>query len=439
LYTFRARDFTNFSVSLQTICSFFASEHRLRSQFFDTFIGHPLMQHLIDFFDDPQMSKFSELISELFVNISAISPQFWQIFMPSHNFRFLGYEKIIHVRDSLSPNCLFPLLLFYNAFSWDELRDYVLYKCADFKYYLDCTHFAIQSSDYQTVFIAPLVLMSLLRGGAIPTNVALPYTQFVNVMAEVMRVAGPRDMLSSLWAIYFWFKHNWSSPKLWDSISNSFVSSLSRLLDFDDRNVVRLALYANAFLWLIPEKQNSSEGENRKEVIEGMKDCFNYVAIGQCLDSEDSEIIAYGLAVLTNFVSFGGSCADALASHEIDFLQLAVEVLKEGSVEGKIQATYFVCAFARSSREIENQVTSELVSLLIDALELEEVDMCVNILELLVRLTRRFPQCAEFLIEQQFEQYLMRPEKKGKTRRRLEEQLGQLLMNYRLEQENLNS
>jgi hypothetical protein len=37
-----------------------------------------------------------------------------------------------------------------------------------------------------------------------------------------------------------------------------------------------------------------------------------------------------------------------------------------------------------------------------------------------VNLTRRFPQCAEFLIEQQFEQYLMKSEKKGKTERVLE-------------------
>jgi hypothetical protein len=115
------------------------AEHRLLSQFFDTFIRHSLIHDFIELFDDSQLSKFSELITELFVNISAISPQFWDIFMPDHNF------------------------LFCNTFSRRELRDYVLQKCIDFKYYLDRTHSAIQSSDYQT-----LVLMSLLIAGATP-------------------------------------------------------------------------------------------------------------------------------------------------------------------------------------------------------------------------------------------------------------------------------
>jgi hypothetical protein len=129
-------------------------------------------------------------------------------------------------------------------------------------------------------------------------------------------------------------------------------------------------------------------------------------------------------------MDFSGSSAVVLARQEIDFFKLAVGILEEGAVQAKIQAAHFVCAFMYSCREIESCANPEMMSLLIETLELEEPDVCMNILELFFVLARRCPQCAEFLIEQQFEQYLIDIGTKLRSERVVEERLYRFLVNY---------
>jgi hypothetical protein len=125
------------------------------------------------------------------------------------------------------------------------------------------------------------------------------------------------------------------------------------------------------------------------------------------LASENSEISAYALVVITNFVAFHRNCSDALAGHENNFFAVALGILATGPSIAKVEAAHFVCTFLQSRPELADRADRKVIALLIEALDLEDRDVSRDILELFLGLALRSRQFVELLLELGFDEYLL--------------------------------
>jgi hypothetical protein len=87
-------------------------------------LHHPLIFDLISAFDDDSLFPVIDLVTELFITLSAFYSTFISTFLSDPQYERLGYEKMIHVRDKLGPGHPLPLLLAYNVFSSPEISSW---------------------------------------------------------------------------------------------------------------------------------------------------------------------------------------------------------------------------------------------------------------------------------------------------------------------------
>jgi hypothetical protein len=351
------------------------------------------------------MLPFSELIAELFVNISAVSPGFARQFLMSPQYRFLGYEKMTHVRDALGPSHPLPLLLTYNIYRYHDVGEWALCECRDLEFYLDQTEAAAKRWDNETLFFAPFVLVSLLRSAPIPGDGGR-HARFVGAVAAALVAAQREALVALLWAVYFFFRQNADTVHLWNALSPPFVQGLAVMLESDDRNVVRLALFANAFLWLIPEHRHVRKTGHKIEKF--MKEAFRLRLVVRLAAGDDPEISAYAFTLLTNYMAFDRSTFLAVMRNDA-ILKVALGVLETGAVRAKTEAVHFVCGFLRkqTAGEWESAPALEVMQALIEALELQDEEVSADILELFIAMAHVVPESIGFLLEREFDTWLL--------------------------------
>jgi hypothetical protein len=412
-----------FAGGLAHLCSLFASPHELRPAFCSLFLESPLASALIDRFDDIAIGYAAPLLTELFVNISAIDDDFAHAFLCSPHYHRLGYEKTVHVRDSLGPSNPIPLLLAYNLYSRGGVGGWALAECFDLSFYTDMLENAADASDGNGVFFASLVLSALLRSGPIPTGRDTEeeelrfqqHSRFLEAIIEVLRVVPVKELSAPLWAVYFWFQQNWEGRDLWNALTPKFVRKITRLLTCGDRLVVRLTLQALAWLWLIPDVRRVPPGDpdfrarGRWEVSLALHECCTIAVIAPFAADDDPEISAVAFVLLGNFVAFDrGTFVAACESPELDIVGIACRVLVDGVVKAKCQAALFLCTFFQLHMrdELKEQEVMAILPLLIDTSELDDDEVSTAIFGLCIKVAREIPRAVEFLLEIDFDAVL---------------------------------
>jgi hypothetical protein len=237
------------------------------------------------------------------------------------------------------------------------------------------------------------------------------HSQFAETMTRVIREANPNDLTGVLWAIYFWFQQNWKSDDFWDGLSKKFVKSLSNLLSSHDHNILRFALYANSYLWLMPMRNRrgfDEEKMERKAVLHAMKVNFPFDVMLRLIQLENADVSALAFLLLTNFVAFDRWTFEIAVERAEELMAISLEVIENSAMKVKCEAIHFVCVFLQlhSQAQLAGRRVVELLPVLIDGLELEDPELSDEIVSLLIRLVREGPELIVYLLDADFDQYL---------------------------------
>jgi hypothetical protein len=401
---------------LDVLCRHFAAPVPSQLALATCLQDSPLLDSLIQNFDNPHFIHVSPLIAELFVNLSALDPLFATRFLKQQ-----GYEKVIHVRDVWNSRKPILLILAYNIFSQggiDSIRE-----CLDFQIYLEKLSRALQTGDKPILYFSSFVLTSLLRSAPLSESDdhAAYHKQFVAVMGDVLREPLGRPIEIAMWAVYFWLKTNVGAEPLWDALTPWFVGSVAGLLYSENPLVVRLALYALACLWLIPNEPRRARSEvvspqerfersrHRKEVIGELKKVFDYDRVCELIADDDAG--PYASVLMTNFVAFDVNTARAMRV-QMHVFDVAMDVLRDGSAQAKIEAGRLLCLLLYQLRDEEREqfVNEDVIGLLIDALSVEDYDLTRDVLGLFSKWMARAPSSGpdlkDVLLALDFDEYL---------------------------------
>jgi hypothetical protein len=82
---------------------------------------------------------------------------------------------------------------------------------------------------------------------------------------------------------------------------------------------------------------------------------------------------------------------------------------KRGAARAKTEAVHFLCSFLRNHlmEELEGQPLLRIMQTMMDALELEDDQVTADILELFIAMARLAPECVAFLLEREFDTWLL--------------------------------
>jgi hypothetical protein len=408
------RDLDSIIEGLSVLCSLFEFPGPHSVDFSRLLRDHPLIHVLIACFDEDWIIPAVERVAALFVNLIALDSSFTSPFLDQANVP-LRREKVFHVRSMLGPGRPLPHLLLYNLYSCESIAQQSLEETLDLEGYLALAIQALADGDRQTLFFAPFVMSSMLRTVPIP-HTGVPeddvyhHAMFAKGTARLMRYAAPEDLKTVIWAIYFWFQRNADGDDLWDGLTLKFVRAIAGLLRCPDREIMRFALYAYAYLLLIrTEVRDEARSKHRKDIVKEMRKCFPMDAVAALIAAEDPQVSEYAFILLTNFVAFDRSNFVRVCTDENDFLDIALRVLQEGAVKAKCQAAHFACVFLylHTRDELVERATVEMLPLLMDALELEDPELSGEIMRLLMRCVRDLPGSTDFLLSTDFDLYLL--------------------------------
>jgi hypothetical protein len=327
---------------LTILCSHFSSCPTVLP-YSQMFCVHPLSHRLLSLFGECQDPEATQLLTELFINISAVDEYFVRSFLSDH------FPKILSAHHQLSPRSSIVLLLAYNILSISGrwlLRD--VSKIGGF---LRQIISEFEFDPEQLSFSVPFLLISILR--SVPLLQFEDHSSLSQILLRILTNC-PLDRLElPLWAIYFWFRNNADSPVFWLSMNEDFVVNLLNYLSISVAAIRRLVLYIVAYLWLIPN--------DNLNVISVLESRFDVELVIELMADESPEIGVYADVLMGNFLGFREENVEKIIGEQPKLMKVLKWQLECGAVKVKAEAVFLLSVMLKRATEFVMEFVDEEV------------------------------------------------------------------------------
>jgi hypothetical protein len=326
---------------------------------------HPLLQRLLSLYGECDDLDATAMITDLFINISAVNEHFVSDFLLEH------FARVISVSRSF-PTPL-PLVLAYNLLSVGG--SWLLRDAEQASGLLRRVVGELASDTEQLVLSAPFLLVAVLR--SLPVQSGDDHVWLAALLARILEICGADRAEMPLWAVYFWFRNNLGT-ELWDALPPELAVAIAGYLSATNPAIRRLAVYATAHLWLAPD------GHPALAALEEVFDCRQVV--GMMADDDAREVGLYVDILIANYIAFMNEKADELIP---DIIEAVKRQLDGGSARVKVGAVYLAGTLLSVVPEgLVNSADAELIESLGTALELEDPEVTEIALAAIARLGR---------------------------------------------------
>jgi hypothetical protein len=337
----------------------------------------PLLLHLLDGFGRPELRFAGPLIADLLVNLSAIDRQFAEKFILDGH-----CDKIIAARGCADDALL--LVLAYNIFAQVGSR------ARPSGEYLSRLSAAVQTGDGTYLFFGPFVLVGLLRSS--PVGDPAFHGQFAEVIGQVLRMCSGDPLQIAMWAVYFWLRNN--GAVVWDSLTPALVHVLCERLEDEDIAVIRLALFANGYLWLVPGGPS--------DLLRSLFADSLCRRLCELIAHDRPDVSAYASIAMANAVASDDEvAADAVARSDV--VECVCHVLQRGAAQAKVEAARLACTLLWWAGDVEAMARTGIVEGIADAIETDDEDLVLMVVRVLAEVVAAAPEVADILLEVDFE------------------------------------
>jgi hypothetical protein len=382
----------------------------------------PLCLILLDIFDAAEWLHLAPTIAQIFVNVTSIHQAFIHSFIEDR-----GIEKLMHVNCSVDPQYR-PIIsiLSYNIFSFlSRIRigetTVVAERLVEMLGFEDSPDSDGLALCAQREFLAPFVLVSLLRAGPIEKN------EIHELFLKVMTICIPRlnegPLQCAMWAVYFWFKHTPIEVQ-WNFITPEFVKSIKRAFLSTDEVTVRIWIWVWSFLWLIPDSKRFSP------LIRRMRKHMPVEKVLEWINSDSPLVVSSALLLLSNFIGFDWQNLSEFSRY--GGFESCARILLDGFTSCKREVVWIICLFLRRcERPVLNvKMTAELIQAIVEVLQVGD-EVMTFFCDTFINLIADFEWILDVLNDCEFDKVLLGIAEEGAL-----SQNGRYMYDYLLSREN---